>query len=109
GTAFGRGGVRALTKPGHGGPASVTTGPPHQDGFDAVLSSFAKASQRRAFAIDLRAAPEGAVRRWLDSPIPTWTIGFAYQNDDLARQLIAPRKSFDILVFANEVRATEPL
>lgn len=100
GTAFGHGGFRAL------GPERVAPAKtfevvnPIPSGFDAALGL----AKKPIFAIDLSTA-SGKVAEWLDSPVPAWSVGFAFNGEDTARRTFSPRKSFDAVVYIDQVTA----
>ena len=104
GTAFGQGTVRALGRDRTAGPGVHEVPPPVKGSFDHALGAAGLAR----FAIDLRTAPP-EVARWLSGPVPSWSIGFAYAGPEGARLPIAPRRSFDVVVYVADVSATEPL
>ncbi|APR80846.1 Erythromycin esterase type I [Minicystis rosea] len=58
--------------------------------------------------VDLRAAPE-SVRPWLESPVPAWSVRGWFDGERHARTKTAPRKSFDAVIYVQEVTAARAL
>jgi erythromycin esterase len=85
-------------------PLSVGAAPPGS--FDAALGLADTWNKR--FFVDLRLAPE-ALRPWLDAPMAAWLVRGWFDGEAHAIARIAPRKSFDAVIYLRELTAAHPL
>jgi erythromycin esterase len=108
GTAFNRGAFRALDGWGaerrSPGVKDHAIGPAPAGSLDASLA-LAKIP---LFAVDLRTAP-APIDGWLASRIPVRSIGFYFVDEKRALYRTAPSKSYDAVVFLDEVTAARAL
>src|SRR4029079_9342127 len=86
------------------GPARVfSVGPAPPGSFEAALGL----ARLPLFAVDLRAA-EGEVNAWLGSRSATRVIRGYFVSEQRALERHAPRRSFDAMIFVDEVTAARP-
>ncbi|MCC6521568.1 MAG: erythromycin esterase family protein [Polyangiaceae bacterium] len=108
GTSFLRGGFRALAVPDAAHPptgvSDVAVGPAPEGSLDAALAL----AKLPLFAIDLRTAT-GPVRDWLASRMPARSVGFRFLPERQALVRLSPSRSFDALVYLEEVSAAHSL
>lgn len=102
GTAFGDGSFRALDA--NNQIAVATVGRPKPGTFDAALAL----AELPIYAIDLRTAG-GRIRDWLRGPVPAWSVGFRFLNEDMVRPHIVPGLAFDVVVYLDHVEAARAL
>ena len=109
GFAFNRGSFQAVGQE-NGRNTSLqphTVGPADSGSFDAILAS----AQRPIFALDLRHPPAGPIASWLDDTHPTRWIGAVFNASvpQMFMASIAPRKTFDAVLFVDSTAAAHGL
>lgn len=98
GTGFARGGFRSLGEDMSKGVGSFRVEAPQPGSLDEAMALATPAM----FALDLRRA-EGPVGAWLDGPMRATTVGFRFFDAAGAAVPTIPKRSYDVLLFVEEV------